>query len=167
MSSARSYIGLGANLGATETTLLHAIEALQAIPGIERAESSRLYRSDPVDAPGPTYVNAVLALTTTLSPLGLLEALRDTEVQFGRERHFRNAPRTLDLDLLLYDRLSFTTPTLTVPHPRMHLRAFVLKPLIELVGLQLPVAGKSLGDWLKECQTQPCEPLGIAVGHSN
>ena len=166
MSAARAYIGLGANLGATETTLRHAIETLQAMPGIERAESSRLYRSAPVNAPGPAYINAVLALTTTLSPLGLLEALRTTEVQFGRERHFRNAPRTLDLDLLLYDELSFATPTLTVPHPRMHLRAFVLKPLIELAGPQLQVAGKSLSDWLAQCQNQPCEPLDIATQHS-
>lgn len=159
MSHATAYIGLGANLGATETTLRQAIDALQAKPGIISARHSRLYQSDPVDAPGPAYVNAVLELNTTLAPLCLLDTLRATESQFGRQRDYRNAPRTLDLDLLLYDTLYFETPTLTVPHPRLHLRAFVLKPLIELVGAQRDVLGQSLGQWLKGCDDQPCTPV--------
>lgn len=159
MSAAVAYIGLGANLGEAQTTLAQAIKALQATSGISEVKGSSFYQSDPVDAPGPVYVNAVARLTTTLAPLPLLDVLRGIEQQFGRERHFRNAPRTLDLDLLLYDALKFETPSLTVPHPRMHLRAFVLKPLIELGQANVMIAGKPLSLWLAQCAEQPCYQL--------
>ncbi|MCD8503759.1 MAG: 2-amino-4-hydroxy-6-hydroxymethyldihydropteridine diphosphokinase [Burkholderiaceae bacterium] len=159
MSTATAYIGMGANLGDAKATLTAAIEALRRTAGVIDAQSSSFYCSDPVDAPGPPYVNAVAKLTTTLAPLPLLQTLRAIEAQHGRERHFRNAPRTLDLDLLLYDELKFSTPTLVVPHPRMHLRAFVLKPLTELGALNTVIQDRPLADWLAACQEQPCEPI--------
>lgn len=156
MSFATAYVGLGANLGDPAKTLGQALETLAQTPGVLSVRASRLYRSDPVEAPGPAYINAVTRITTTLAPLPLLEALRTIETQFGRERHFRNAPRTLDLDLLTYDKLEFSTPTLTVPHPRMHLRAFVIKPLIELAGQDAVINGQTLEQWLAACLNQPC-----------
>lgn len=159
MSFATAYIGLGANLGNAQCTLIEAIDALRNTSGIHTVDSSKFWRSDPVDAPGPAYVNAAAKLSTTLAPLPLLRVLNTIEAEFGRERHFRNAPRTLDLDLLLYDALSFSTPSLTVPHPRMHLRAFVLKPLIELGAADTLVNGKPLKQWLAHCEEQPCSPL--------
>lgn len=159
MSGARAYIGFGANLGDMQNTLTEAAQALANAPGVYASKMSRLYRSDPVDAPGPSYINAVLEIHTGLAPLPLLGLLQRIETQFGRQRHFRNAPRTLDLDLLLYDELSFRAPTLTVPHPRMHLRAFVLKPLSELTGDNRRVNGRTLTQWLADCQAQPCAPL--------
>ena len=159
MSAAVAYIGLGANLGEAKATLAQAIQALQATSGISKVQGSSFYQSEPVDAPGPVYVNAVARLTTTLAPLPLLDVLRGIEHQFGRERHFRNAPRTLDLDLLLYDELEFETPSLVVPHPRMHLRAFVLKPLIELGQADAMVVGKPVSSWLAQCADQPCYRL--------
>lgn len=159
MSKALAYIGLGANLGQPEVTLQQAMQALKDRPGVKELTSSKLYRSAPVNAPGPIYVNAVAAVHTTLAPLPLLGVLRQIEAAFGRERHFKNAPRTLDLDLLLYDTLCFETPTLTVPHPRMHQRAFVLKPLIELTGDSLMIQQRTIGQWLDQCNDQACEPI--------
>lgn len=159
MSTAIAYIGLGANLGDPESTLTGAIKTLENTPGILQVQHSGLYQSDPVNAPGPTYVNAVAKLITTLAPLPLLQTLRALETQHGRERSFRNAPRTLDLDLLLYDQLEFDTPTLIVPHPRMHSRAFVLKPLIELAGEALEIQKIPVSDWLTACTDQFCSKL--------
>jgi 2-amino-4-hydroxy-6-hydroxymethyldihydropteridine diphosphokinase len=159
MNAVTAYIGLGANLGPAQSTLSEAIEAIGHTSGITQTLPSRFFVSEPVDAPGPAYVNAVLKVQTTLAPLNLLAILRHIEVAFGRERHFRNAPRTLDLDLLLYDALQFTTPTLTVPHPRLHLRAFVLKPLIELAGPSVVVNGQRLEQWLLASAAQACEPI--------
>lgn len=159
MTAACAFIGLGANLGEAQNTLAKAIDAIGQATGIISIQSSSFYRSDPVDAPGPAYVNAAAKLSTTLAPLPLLDLLRSIESQFGRERHFRNAPRTLDLDLLLYDSLELNTPRLTVPHPRMHLRAFVLKPLIELGQANTCVQGKTLADWLAQYADQACAPI--------
>jgi 2-amino-4-hydroxy-6-hydroxymethyldihydropteridine diphosphokinase len=159
MNAALAYIGLGANLGQPETTLHKALEAINEWPGVQTLVSSGLYRSAPVNAPGPVYTNAVAAIRTTLAPLPLLAALREIEVAFGRERHFRNAPRTLDLDLLLYETLCFQTPSLTVPHPRMHERAFVLKPLQELAGHNLMIGRQNIAQWLALCSDQACEPI--------
>jgi 2-amino-4-hydroxy-6-hydroxymethyldihydropteridine diphosphokinase len=156
MSTATAYIGLGANLGDPKSSLTQALKVLKEAAGILDVESSSFFRSDPVDAPGPAYINAVAKVTTTLAPLPLLDVLRTIETNFGRERHFRNAPRTLDLDLLLYDKLEFSTPTLTVPHPRMHLRAFVIMPLLQLAGPQTTLHGESLDRWLAACSDQAC-----------
>lgn len=127
-----AYVGLGANLGNALRTVMEAAEEIAALSGVQKTRLSPLYRSAPVDAGGPDYVNAVLRAETTLSPETLLHALLDIELQHGRLRPYRNAPRSLDLDLLLYGSETRQTEFLTLPHPRMHLRAFVLIPLREL-----------------------------------
>lgn len=128
-----AYVGIGANQGDARAQVLQAFEELARLPQTRLAARSALYRSAPVDAPGqPDYVNAVAGVETDLSPAQLLAALQDIEARHGRVRPFRNAPRTLDLDLLLYGDLVLASPALTLPHPRMHERAFVLAPLLEL-----------------------------------
>jgi 2-amino-4-hydroxy-6-hydroxymethyldihydropteridine diphosphokinase len=130
---ARAYIGLGANLGADPSaTLTQAARGLAALPETRVAALSGIWRSAPVDAGGPDFLNAVVALDTALAPLDLLDALQAIEQAHGRERPYRHAPRTLDLDLLLYDELVLDTPRLTLPHPRLGERAFVLCPLLEI-----------------------------------
>jgi len=127
-----AWIGLGANLGDRQATLRSALSAIRALPGTRVQRVSSLYGSAPVDAGGPDYLNAVAQLCTTLVPQALLAQLQAIEQAAGRERPYRNAPRTLDLDILLYGDRVIDTPTLTVPHPRLHERAFVLYPLAEL-----------------------------------
>jgi 2-amino-4-hydroxy-6-hydroxymethyldihydropteridine diphosphokinase len=156
----RAWIGLGANLGDARATLRAALDALAALPGCRLAGVSSLWRSAPVDAQGPDFFNAVAALDTTLAPLALLRQLQGIELAHGRERPYRNAPRTLDLDLLLYGELQQSDPVLTLPHPRAHERAFVLAPLQELVpALRLPGRDGSLGELLAGVQDQPIERL--------
>ena len=130
-----AYVGLGANLGDAQQALEEALAALARLPGSRLLRSSRVYRSAPVDAAGPDYFNAVAQVDTTLTAPGLLAQLQAIEQAAGRERPFRNAPRTLDLDLLLYGSARIDSPLLTVPHPRMRERAFVLLPLRELAPL--------------------------------
>lgn len=127
-----AYVGLGANLGDPQATLRWALDALAHTPGVRLVQASSLYRSAPVDANGPDFVNAVAKIATTLNAMALLQALQRIEDAAGRERPYRNAPRTLDLDLLLYGDAQIDSPTLTVPHPRMHQRAFVLLPMQEV-----------------------------------
>lgn len=138
----RAYVGLGSNLGDPRAVLADAFEALARLPETSVVERSSLYLTRPVDADGPDFLNAVAALDTGLPPAALLQALHAIEADAGRERPYRHAPRTLDLDLLLYGDLRSDDPALVLPHPRMHLRAFVLAPLLELApGLVHPVAG--------------------------
>lgn len=127
-----AYVALGANLGDAATTLREALRTLSATPGISSTRASGLYRTAPIDSSGPDYINAVVELHTQLDALSLLSQLQSIEQAAGRERPYPNAPRTLDLDLLLYGSASIASPTLTVPHPRMDARAFVLVPLAEL-----------------------------------
>ena len=127
-----AYIGLGANLGDAKATLVAAFNALEALPESELVRRSSIYRSAPIDSSGPDYLNAVVWLRTALGAHELLAQLQSIERSHGRERPYRNAPRTLDLDVLLYGEQRFDTPTLVVPHPRAHERAFVLAPLAEL-----------------------------------
>ena len=127
-----TWVGLGANLGDARAALRDAVRAMAALPGTQVRGVSSLYRSAPVDAGGPDYLNAVAELQTTLAPLALLHALQAIEQAAGRERPYRNAPRTLDLDLLLYGEQRLAGDELTVPHPRLWERAFVLQPLAEL-----------------------------------
>lgn len=127
-----AWIGLGANLGDARATLRLAVQRLAELPQTRLQQVSGLYRSAPVDAGGPDYLNAVAWVQTRLSALALLQALQALEAQAGRERPYRNAPRTLDLDVLLYGSERIDLPELTVPHPRMQQRAFVLLPLAEL-----------------------------------
>ena len=142
MKSVRVYVGLGGNLGDAKATLSQALEALRPLAEDGRVQCSRWYRSAPVDAVGPDFLNAVASFETVLSPLALLAELQRIEHAQGRERSYRNAPRTLDLDLLLYGDEQMASDTLTVPHPRLHLRAFALVPLGELApGLHIPGLG--------------------------
>lgn len=153
-----AYVGLGANLGDATGALRTALAALAADAGVLHCEASRFYRSAPVDATGPDFINAAARLHTTLAPLDLLTLLQDIEQAHGRERPYRNAPRTLDLDLLCYDAVSLDTERLVLPHPRMTARAFVLLPLRDLApGLRLQ--GRGLDDWLADCGDQAITPL--------
>lgn len=132
-SAATAYVALGANLGDPLQTLRAALVALADIPDTRLVASSSLYRTAPVGLRNqPDFINAVATLQTTLNPTRLLEALFDIEALFGRGRSVPNAPRTLDLDLLLHGETTLGDTHLTLPHPRMHLRAFVLVPLLEI-----------------------------------
>lgn len=127
-----AFVGLGANLGEPLRSLHEALAGLEGLPSTRLVRSSRIYRSAPVDAGGPDYLNAVAELETGLAAPELLAQLQRLEQAAGRERPYRNAPRTLDLDLLLYGDGRIASAALTVPHPRMRERAFVLLPLREL-----------------------------------
>lgn len=132
-SSVTAYIGLGANLDDPARHVLRACDELAATPGIAMRARSSLYRSAPAGyAAQPDFVNAVVAIATTLRPLELLDALAAIETSHGRRRSFRNAPRALDLDLILYGEEISADARLTLPHPRAHERAFVLEPLLEI-----------------------------------
>jgi 2-amino-4-hydroxy-6-hydroxymethyldihydropteridine diphosphokinase len=149
----RAYIGLGANLGDAARAVRHAAREIADTPGIARVTLSPLYSTAPVDSSGPDYVNAVAAADTTLSAPRLLAELQRVELAHGRTRPYRNAPRTLDLDLLLYGDARIDEPDLTVPHPRMHERAFVLRPLADLApGLRL--AQGAVEELLARCAGQ-------------
>ncbi len=134
----RAFVALGANMGDAAATLQRALQALDSTPGLRLAKVSSLYRTAPVDAVGPDFINAVAEVATTLTAPGLLDALQAIENAEGRERPYRNAPRTLDLDLLLYGAARIDSPRLTVPHPRMSERAFVLVPLAEIAPDRVP-----------------------------
>jgi 2-amino-4-hydroxy-6-hydroxymethyldihydropteridine diphosphokinase len=125
-------IGLGANLGDAAATLDAACAALAQLPQTQWVMASGRWRSRPVDASGPDYLNAVACVRTRLSPEALLDALQAIENAHGRQRPYLNAPRTLDLDLLLHGDLQRHTVRLTLPHPRLTERAFVLLPLLQV-----------------------------------
>ena len=150
-----AYVALGANLGDPAATVRAAFAALANLPRSRVTRSSSLYRTAPVGlAAQPDFVNAVAELETGLDPEALLAALFDLEGRFGRRRAERNGPRTLDLDLLLYGGLALELPGLTLPHPRMHLRAFVLQPLAEIAPhLEIPGRG-TLAAWLPAVANQ-------------
>lgn len=127
-----AYIALGANLGNPAETLLHAMESIAVLDGVSLLQRSALYASAPVQSSGPDYVNAVVEVNTVLTAPDLLAQLQLLELQAGRERPYHNAPRTLDLDLLLYGSASMVSANLQLPHPRMTERAFVLLPLADI-----------------------------------
>jgi 2-amino-4-hydroxy-6-hydroxymethyldihydropteridine diphosphokinase len=128
-----AYVGLGANIGEPRQQLRTALDELSGLPKTRMTASSSLYRSAPLgNVDQPEFLNAVARIDTGLAPEALLERLQEIEQRHGRERPFAGAPRTLDLDLLLYGDETITSARLTVPHPRMHQRAFVLKPLVEI-----------------------------------
>lgn len=127
-----AHIALGANLGDAAATLLQAMHDIADIDGVVLVRQSSLYASAPVDSSGPDYVNAVVQVRTLLKPQRLLDQLQALEVKAGRQRTYRNAPRTLDLDILLFGDERIESATLTLPHPRMWGRAFVLRPLAEV-----------------------------------
>lgn len=130
----RAFVALGANLGPARDNLLAALERLKALPWTSVEGVSSFYVTKPVDSSGPDYINAVAALQTALGPHELLNALLGTELQLGRERPWPMAPRTIDLDLLWMEGARRQSAALSLPHPRMNERAFVLEPLAELLG---------------------------------
>ena len=135
-----AYLALGANLGDPVATLAAAFTALEQLPASTLLRRSSLYRTAPIGLTAqPDFINAAASLSTTLMPHDLLQALQAIEQDFGRRRDIHNGPRTLDLDLLLYDAREIASPQLSVPHPRLHLRAFVLQPLAEIApDLSIP-----------------------------
>jgi len=158
----RAYVALGANLGNPAMTLCAAFSELARLPETRLAARSSLYSTTPVDADGPDYCNAVAALDTRLEPLALLHALQALEQVHGRERPYLHAPRTLDLDLLDYGGLILDSAELTLPHPRMSGRAFVLVPLLEIApDFILPAAVGAIAarDLLAAVTDQPIRKL--------
>ena len=157
----RAFVGLGSNLDDPERQIETALAALDAVPGTRVVHRSRRYRTKPVGyAHQPDFVNAVAELETGLEPQALLQELFTLERAQRRVRGRRNGPRTLDLDLLLYDQRELDEPGLTLPHPRMHERAFVLVPLHEIAP-QASVPGRgrvaALLGQLDTCGVVPCE----------
>jgi 2-amino-4-hydroxy-6-hydroxymethyldihydropteridine diphosphokinase len=151
---ARSAIALGSNLGDSLTILKDALEILAESPSITLKKYSSWYQTAPVGPPQPDYLNGCALLEVHLTPQDLLETLLRIEAKFGRVRKERNGPRTLDLDLLLFDDLILDTPNLQVPHPRMRERAFVLVPLAEIAPDWVePVSGKAIAQLV---QTVDC-----------
>jgi len=129
-----TFLGLGANLGDRLSTLQQAIDLLAAEPGMTVLRTSRVWETDPVGGPPqPDFLNVVAEIDTTLAPIELLAAVNRVEASLGRIRDVRWGPRTLDIDILLIDDLTIDDDRLTVPHPRMHQRAFVVMPLLELL----------------------------------
>ena len=148
-----AYVALGANLGDAAQALRDALNALSGVTGVRLVQASGLYRTAPIDSSGPDYLNAVAEVATTLTAPALLDALQAIENAAGRERPYRNAHRTLDLDLLLYGDARIDSPRLTVPHPRLRERAFVLVPLAEIAPHLVPSAA------LQAVAGQGIEPL--------
>ena len=138
-----AFIALGSNLGDRGAEIERALAEIAALPGTQLFARSSQYESAPLQAGGGDYRNAVAQVRTTLAPLALLHALLAIEARHGRVRHFLNAPRTLDLDLLLHGTAGIVSEALTLPHPRLHERAFVLAPLAEIApGLVVPGHGR-------------------------
>lgn len=156
-----AFVGLGANLGDPRHQLHAAIEGLRKLALVGTLRCSRLYRTAPVGPPGqPDYLNAAAAFETNLEPLPLLRALHKLEQQAGRRRRIHWGPRTLDLDLLLYGDRRIESPQLTVPHPRISERAFVLLPLLDLdPSLVVPGRGR-VQTLLADCPPLRAEPVG-------
>lgn len=148
-----AFVALGANLGDAQATVLQALQALAVLPETRLTARSRLYRTAPYEATGPDFVNAVARIETGLTAPALLAALQVLENAAGRERPYLNAPRTLDLDILLYGDACIDSPHLTVPHPRMRGRAFVLHPLADVAPERVSAA-----DW-RLVQGQAITPL--------
>lgn len=129
----RAYVGIGSNIGEPRRQLQAALKELGGLPNTRLTATSGFYRSAPLGyLDQPEFLNAVVELETELPPEALLDNLQEIESAHGRQRSFAGAPRTLDLDLLLYGDAALATPRLTVPHPRMHQRAFVLRPLADV-----------------------------------
>jgi 2-amino-4-hydroxy-6-hydroxymethyldihydropteridine diphosphokinase len=164
----QAAIGLGANLGQAASTLQAAARTMisnqGAFSGCQLVSASHLYRSAPYEASGPDYFNAVLMIRTSKSAEQLLQALLQLEQQYGRERPARNAPRTLDLDLLTYGQTVIQSSGLTVPHPRLTERRFVLEPLAEIApGLSFPGLEGTIEKWLPQVSTQAVQRTELSL----
>jgi len=159
-----AYIGLGSNLEDPLAQLQRAFVEIDGFPSMRIVTRSSLYRSAPLGCPDqPYFVNGVAKIATDLTPQDLLQALLQIEHLHGRKRTFRNAPRTLDLDVLLYDEVQLHEHGLTIPHPQMHKRAFVLQPLLEIVpDISIPGIGLA-GMLLAECGDQVLDRISDVV----
>ncbi len=154
-----AFVGVGSNLGDPVRQVREALAELDRLPETRLVKSSSLYRSAPVGyAAQPDFVNAVAQLETGLPAEQLLDGLQDIEQRHARERSFANAPRTLDLDLLLFEDLEINTQRLVVPHPRLHERRFVLEPLAEIADVDVPGRGRARG-LLQRVKDQAVERL--------
>ena len=155
-----AFIGLGSNLANPSAQVLQAIQAINRLPDTLVSVRSSLYRSAPVGyLDQPDFINAVIRIETSLAPLALLHAMLALEQENGRTREFQNAPRTLDLDVLLYDDIRHHEHGLTLPHPQMHKRAFVLQPLLEIApACVIPGVGTAL-EAMQNCNDQQMERL--------
>jgi len=163
-----AYIGLGANQGDLAATLNAAVQSLGSLEQSRFIAVSPFYRSAPIDAVGPDYLNAVVCIDTELEPYGLLLHLLEIEMVFGRKRRGadarRNAPRNIDLDLLMVGSLIIRSAPLVLPHPRMHERAFVLRPLLDIApSLTVPGQGPVAG-LLTRVSDQAVEPMNAGPG---
>lgn len=161
-------IGLGANLNDPAAQVEYALAELDRLPQTRVIARSSLYASSPLGyVDQPDFINAVAQVETSLAPRALLAALLDIEQRHGRARSFRNAPRTLDLDLLLYGDARFDEDALTLPHPRMCERGFVLRPLLEIApDVQIPGRGAA-ADWLSACADQSVVPIVLPAAALN
>ena len=161
----QAYVGIGANLDRPDASVRRAIAAVASLPGTRMLSSSSLYQTAPVGyLDQPDFVNAAVHIETHLAPADLLEHLLQIEAQFGRKRTIRNAPRTLDLDLLLYADQSVALPQLTLPHPRMAQRAFVLVPLAEIAPDVAVGDAGTVAQLLGKMSTEGVRLLGEADG---
>ncbi|HUS90676.1 MAG TPA: 2-amino-4-hydroxy-6-hydroxymethyldihydropteridine diphosphokinase [Phycisphaerae bacterium] len=163
MAETSAYIGLGSNLGDRGKTLLEALKRIDELEGVEVRKTSQFVRTEPVGGPDDQdwYLNAAAELRTRLGPPELLAALQDIERSLGRrrEREQRWGPRTCDLDILLMGELVLEADELTVPHPRMHERLFVLRPLASIAAQEVhPVLGKSVLELLLEAEVSQGPP---------
>ncbi len=158
--AAQCYVALGSNLDQPRQQIERALHAIAQLPDTQLIATSSHYRSPAMGyTDQPDFINAVASVHTRLSPETLLEALMNIERTAGRERSFRNAPRTIDLDILLYNQLMQHDERLTLPHPRMHERAFVLQPLLEIApGICIPGLGAAF-DFLQHIVAQPIQRL--------
>jgi 2-amino-4-hydroxy-6-hydroxymethyldihydropteridine diphosphokinase len=151
-----AYVGIGSNLDDPRTHVVKALDELDELPHTRLVKKSSLYKSEPIGYPAqPDFVNAVAKLETGLPAERLLAELQGIEARHERKRSFPNAPRTLDLDLLLYGEAALSLPQLKIPHPRMHERAFVLRPLLEIA----PELQARYRDALDSCRDQQTERI--------
>ncbi|MEO4040964.1 2-amino-4-hydroxy-6-hydroxymethyldihydropteridine diphosphokinase [Hoeflea sp. CAU 1731] len=161
-SGSRATLGLGGNVGDPRRSMAEALKTLDADPSIEVEAVSRLYRTPPW---GPVaqdwFLNSCAVVRTTIEPLQLLEKCKDIEQALKRQRIVRWGPRTIDIDILTFDDLSLENERLTIPHPRMQDRGFVLLPLSEIAG-DVQVRGRTVSDW-----SQKCDKEGIEVASEN
>lgn len=160
-----AYLALGSNLQQPVLQIQRAFECIAAIPQTQVLAKSSLYQTAPIDCEPqplntvPDFINAVLKVNTSLSAEMLLDDMLNIENTFGRERPYRNAPRVLDLDLLMYDTLTMDTPKLTLPHPRMHERGFVLLPLAEIAPEFILPNGVSVVELARQFKAQGIQKL--------
>lgn len=153
----RAYVSIGGNVGKVQDALQAAVDALRTLEGTVFVAASPWYDTSPVEAQGPDFMNGVVALDTDLSPYALLLRLQDIEQRLGRDReheHQRNSPRRIDIDLLMLGDLTMDSAPLTIPHPRMHRRAFALQPLLDIApDVVVPGHGRA-AELLEELSAQ-------------